>query len=75
MRKPKVVDVALPQEVEVNGKAGLLLKVFQSVEERQPAVVPFAVAQVRAEAEDPMTAIGCESERAPEAVKVVVPTD
>ena len=61
----------------MNGKAKetFPLKVFQSVDERQPAVEPLATAQVRAEALDPMTEIGWESDRAPEAVSEVVATD
>ena len=52
----------------------LLLNIAQSVEAKHPVTEPVAVAHVIAEAEPPMTEIGLDSERAPEAVKLVVAT-
>jgi hypothetical protein len=50
------------------------LNLEKSEAARHPKVVLFAVVQVRADAEEPMTEIGCESESAPDAVKDVVAT-
>jgi hypothetical protein len=72
--KLTTVDVETPYVCVVNGKVDLLLNVVQSEDDRQPAREPLAVAQVSDDANEPMTEIGCESDRAPEAVRDVVAT-
>ena len=66
---PATVNVLDPMLVT------LLLNVVQSADDRQPAREPLAVAQVSDDANEPMTEIGFEMERAPEAVRVVVATE